>query len=145
MRRDIADRIPDPTIVIMVRARRMNGVGVMQRHLARLKRHRDAVIFAEAVVDRLTEADQVILLRFSRMGKEPVGPAPGYRPHADGVFRGFGERHPGGHMFRWIEMEIIVILMPRNIGFVARFLNICLLYTSPSPRDRTRSRMPSSA
>ena len=24
-------------------------------------------------------------------------------------------------------------------------LGICLLYTSPSPRDRTRSRMPSSA
>ena len=24
-------------------------------------------------------------------------------------------------------------------------LSICLLYTSPSPRDRTRSRMPSSA
>ena len=27
---------------------------------------------------------------------------------------------------------------------LARFKN-CLLYTSPSPRDRTRSRMPSSA
>ena len=27
----------------------------------------------------------------------------------------------------------------------AEFLSICLLYTSPSPRDRTRSRMPSSA
>ena len=25
------------------------------------------------------------------------------------------------------------------------FANTCLLYTSPSPRDRTRSRMPSSA
>ena len=25
------------------------------------------------------------------------------------------------------------------------FLYVCLLYTSPSPRDRTRSRMPSSA
>ena len=25
------------------------------------------------------------------------------------------------------------------------YLSICLLYTSPSPRDRTRSRMPSSA
>ena len=25
------------------------------------------------------------------------------------------------------------------------FFNHCLLYTSPSPRDRTRSRMPSSA
>ena len=30
------------------------------------------------------------------------------------------------------------------IGFGATFLS-CLLYTSPSPRDRTRSRMPSSA
>ena len=29
--------------------------------------------------------------------------------------------------------------------FVVGFLLICLLYTSPSPRDRTRSRMPSSA
>ena len=27
----------------------------------------------------------------------------------------------------------------------ARGYGICLLYTSPSPRDRTRSRMPSSA
>ena len=26
-----------------------------------------------------------------------------------------------------------------------RQINYCLLYTSPSPRDRTRSRMPSSA
>ena len=31
-------------------------------------------------------------------------------------------------------------------GFTVRTLKIiCLLYTSPSPRDRTRSRMPSSA
>ena len=32
--------------------------------------------------------------------------------------------------------------------YIAKVLNrflICLLYTSPSPRDRTRSRMPSSA
>ena len=32
--------------------------------------------------------------------------------------------------------------------YIAKFLDmpyICLLYTSPSPRDRTRSRMPSSA
>ena len=26
-----------------------------------------------------------------------------------------------------------------------QLVNVCLLYTSPSPRDRTRSRMPSSA
>ena len=31
-------------------------------------------------------------------------------------------------------------ILPKNIGW-----SICLLYTSPSPRDRTRSRMPSSA
>ena len=31
-----------------------------------------------------------------------------------------------------------------NIGLVA-ITQLCLLYTSPSPRDRTRSRMPSSA
>ena len=32
-----------------------------------------------------------------------------------------------------------------NIKFLNEELNACLLYTSPSPRDRTRSRMPSSA
>ena len=31
------------------------------------------------------------------------------------------------------------------IGLIYRHPCICLLYTSPSPRDRTRSRMPSSA
>ena len=30
-------------------------------------------------------------------------------------------------------------------GSIAPFSITCLLYTSPSPRDRTRSRMPSSA
>ena len=33
---------------------------------------------------------------------------------------------------------------PRNIYNLSFFYG-CLLYTSPSPRDRTRSRMPSSA
>ena len=28
---------------------------------------------------------------------------------------------------------------------ISMYINSCLLYTSPSPRDRTRSRMPSSA
>ena len=32
----------------------------------------------------------------------------------------------------------------RGTGFKSR-LSTCLLYTSPSPQDRTRSRMPSSA
>ena len=33
----------------------------------------------------------------------------------------------------------------RNVQPLFADLSICLLYTSPSPRDRTRSRMPSSA
>ena len=36
-----------------------------------------------------------------------------------------------------VKRARIVALLP--------FVNPCLLYTSPSPRDRTRSRMPSSA
>ena len=33
----------------------------------------------------------------------------------------------------------------RILNFLNSISNLCLLYTSPSPRDRTRSRMPSSA
>ena len=36
-------------------------------------------------------------------------------------------------------------LMIENADALAEILTLCLLYTSPSPRDRTRSRMPSSA
>ena len=41
-------------------------------------------------------------------------------------------------------------ITPIDVNFRGRILKIagdrtCLLYTSPSPRDRTRSRMPSSA
>ena len=38
------------------------------------------------------------------------------------------------------ELKIELMQMMENAG-----RNFCLLYTSPSPRDRTRSRMPSSA
>ena len=33
----------------------------------------------------------------------------------------------------------------RDLLYIVEKLQTCLLYTSPSPRDRTRSRMPSSA
>ena len=41
----------------------------------------------------------------------------------------------------------VVLARPdkRNAQNKAMLYEICLLYTSPSPRDRTRSRMPSSA
>ena len=39
----------------------------------------------------------------------------------------------------------LAILIIANYFVFRRYTNFCLLYTSPSPRDRTRSRMPSSA
>ena len=49
-------------------------------------------------------------------------------------------RERGAHL---IDADAIArdIVQPGS----AALLEICLLYTSPSPRDRTRSRMPSSA
>src|SRR5664280_2020153 len=43
----------------------------------------------------------------------------------------------------WVEPPV-ALAHPLDDGRVA-LLKRCLLYTSPSPRDRTRSRMPSSA
>ena len=40
--------------------------------------------------------------------------------------------------------DFIAPVIPLGLGS-GRLGNFCLLYTSPSPRDRTRSRMPSSA
>ena len=49
----------------------------------------------------------------------------------------------------WLEKDIIIYQkIPREITIAQAVLESnygCLLYTSPSPRDRTRSRMPSSA
>ena len=42
------------------------------------------------------------------------------------------------------EIATRVYIEPLKVEFIEQILN-CLLYTSPSPRDRTRSRMPSSA
>ena len=42
--------------------------------------------------------------------------------------------------FQWSSMIILLFFVEGVVRFYS-----CLLYTSPSPRDRTRSRMPSSA
>ena len=43
---------------------------------------------------------------------------------------------------RFVLYMLYVIIL---VYFMAELTQRCLLYTSPSPRDRTRSRMPSSA
>ena len=44
-----------------------------------------------------------------------------------------------------VAAEVAEVVQPRWVGLDQDSWGICLLYTSPSPRDRTRSRMPSSA
>ena len=45
------------------------------------------------------------------------------------------------------ELVLLDIMLPEEDGLsiLLRQHDICLLYTSPSPRDRQKSRMPSSA
>ena len=50
------------------------------------------------------------------------------------------------HALGVVLIGILVQLLPGAKWLpVAGWIMVCLLYTSPSPRDRTRSRMPSSA
>ena len=53
----------------------------------------------------------------------------------------------GGWMLvRWLKTRQLVEVVPPGVpGREDDVWSVCLLYTSPSPRDRTRSRMPSSA
>ena len=43
------------------------------------------------------------------------------------------------------NLLIVQIVQYKSSNLSLDNMQICLLYTSPSPRDRTRSRMPSSA
>jgi len=60
------------------------------------------------------------------------------------LFIGFGVRH---YLKEKIEkvLPIFPAISVTFIIFICSMVIACLLYTSPSPRDRTRSRMPSSA
>ena len=59
------------------------------------------------------------------------------RRQAESIAEWLAERRPK-------DLRIIVSPGKRALQ-TARLFTRCLLYTSPSPRDRTRSRMPSSA
>ena len=63
----------------------------------------------------------------------------------------FTSIHPGGSAFTRIRNELVNAGMMSKykrrlipLGKIVEF-DVCLLYTSPSPRDRQKSRMPSSA
>src|SRR5665811_1537822 len=52
--------------------------------------------------------------------------------------------NPGGYSHTSVAIGDAIVAVKVPVIEV-HISNICLLYTSPSPRDRTRSRMPSSA
>ena len=47
--------------------------------------------------------------------------------------------------YKWIAWVGLLAILVVAVELIYTDIKICLLYTSPSPRDRTRSRMPSSA
>ena len=73
--------------------------------------------------------------------------------------RDLEEKELGIHATNWLKEKLDgaisgdddLVIRTELVGGVGKYgrllgwLYICLLYTSPSPRDRTRSRMPSSA
>ena len=66
------------------------------------------------------------------------------------VVEGLVRRRQGAGTFVTNERPRLDLIEVRNIADDIRsrgheHISVCLLYTSPSPRDRTRSRMPSSA
>ncbi|CZS11804.1 hypothetical protein CDFC105_93933 [Clostridioides difficile] len=61
-----------------------------------------------------------------------------YKRQLPESIKSFTEKHKG----------LVLVTGPTGSGkstTLASMINICLLYTSPSPRDRQKSRMPSSA
>ena len=78
-----------------------------------------------------------------RMDSLPGGMTPGINPGASGVPKSSG-------LLGGFAAPVFQPMMANGLGGSAAFAQTtmaqaCLLYTSPSPRDRTRSRMPSSA
>ena len=97
------------------------------------------VLFASAIPGRM-DIDCTLPARFVRLLKQLgvadqiKGKTIAIKMHVGGNF-GYSTIHP---LFVKLLVDHLKAGKPKRVF-------ICLLYTSPSPRDRTRSRMPSSA
>ena len=74
-----------------------------------------------------------------------------FLPLIASIISGFFGRYIGDRNSEIVTSALVSISALLSIHVLYQVIvnqyeeNICLLYTSPSPRDRTRSRMPSSA
>ena len=89
------------------------------------------------VTESLTDAYRVLIPQLSSSSSPPTGEALQRIIESDSAQILIAENENGEILG---TMTIIIFQIPTGIRAW-----ICLLYTSPSPRDRTRSRMPSSA
>ena len=92
--------------------------------------------------DGLKPVQRRILYAMSELG---LNASSKYKKSARTVGDVIGKFHPHGDSAAYEAM----VLMAQDFSFRYPFVdgqgNCCLLYTSPSPRDTIRSRMPSSA
>ena len=61
------------------------------------------------------------------------------------LVRDFLQDLPGGFWTQFVVVMIVIFLLGFFLDFIEIAVVVCLLYTSPSPRDVEESRMPSSA
>ena len=74
-----------------------------------------------------------------------VAAVSGFFKAIGGFFADFGTAVVKGDAFVKLSLIWMGAGYAKRKQYVKAALMTCLLYTSPSPRDRTRSRMPSSA
>ena len=107
------------------------------------------------IVDQVEHAQDLLHEASQHTGEDGDAPAP-YRL-SNIVYMGMGEPL---HNFTPVKSSVDIVTDPKGaavtsrritistsglVPAIERFAKDCLLYTSPSPRDATLSRMPSSA
>ena len=80
-------------------------------------------------------------VRFARFGTQEKKPA--MYAFAGDTYQGLDAKTLADDDLVWAQDHLRIL--SGLYGLLRPLDEICLLYTSPSPRDRTRSRMPSSA
>ena len=126
--------IPDPERRMTAFPHELSG-GMRQRVMIAMALLCDPkVIFADEPTTALDVTIQAQILELMRALQEQHGTAIVLITHDLGVVAGMADRVNVMYAGRIVER-----------GPTLPLFETCLLYTSPSPRDRTRSRMPSSA
>ena len=129
------------TISVLVALVAMLAVNGAATHaIGRYYQRQAEEMFQELPPDRRPEEGTLWVQR-GKDGLEMIGTVPQPRPWEA------GRRRPQSEVLT-ISLLLsggtaIVVILLLNTLFTR--YQVCLLYTSPSPRDRTRSRMPSSA